>query len=973
MSTYVLHHVSKSFSIAGKQRVDAIKDISVSFPDRGLIFITGKSGAGKSTLLNLLGFFLTPDRGTLTFEGRDVSTLAPKQIREFRRQRIAFCFQNDNLDPDLSVFENILLAKAAPLRQARDPIIDLLASLGLTGFEKRKAYELSGGEQQRVAIARALWKGADILLADEPTGALDSGSAAIVFQHLKNVSRDHLVLVVSHDEEAARKYGDRCLTLKDGRIVSDQEKVPPVPLPKDKDTSLESIRLSRRVVLKMGLVPLKRKPFQGIFPALLIACSVVMACFSLGLGIGSTPKTLAGNILDSKARSLVLAQVDKKSEGSLGDYGSSAEDQSFANEAFGRPSVPLYSTWFLYTSTMGAFCERNPKSKELSAVEAMVQDCPTYGVEATTQNLVNLGISLAAGRLPENVNEIALPLCQYEIYQKDGYVYHDSSSVGDVLLEPSAIASPESFLAAGPLFSLPKIGVNPKIVGLVDTGFLASSYANSLANSSGFFETAAKQSYINELGHSLHRAIFLSSDLITVFKDSLSQFDTRETSGENSAVKVGGSTYFIGHIKKETEGGYVIPFKKDGNGIVLPLGAAGKATGDNLFSGPFYDWSAIVFPNLPNLDNIPALATLPGSQLFSGVNNHQTSVLSLSACTSYVKQYGLPSGSNLALLQAKANEVYSYLYQQGIIKKEIDFSDASNAGLLASYYAYDLASSGDRIGEATVASDYVPRPVFGSDGGMTITLNYLKALFSKTSVYPDVGVALHLVYENQEKTMQGVFAGVTLDSIDDFDIAVGDAFFEESRNFYPSGRYLGGYGAAMPDRSHLEALTKSYCECGVGESAKLIVCSALSCYDTLTLTFSSFSHLLFIIAIGLAVFAVLLVVLFAAISLRGKSKKAGLLCGLGAPLPLLYLYLAEEAFLVCLVGFIFGLIASGIVIPSFNLAFTKSTGILISLLGFPIGPSLLFLVALCLSLAAFLFIPVSKLIKESPSTLMKRD
>jgi hypothetical protein len=367
------------------------------------------------------------------------------------------------------------------------------------------------------------------------------------------------------------------------------------------------------------------------------------------------------------------------------------------------------------------------------------------------------------------------------------------------------------------------------------------------------------------------------------------------------------------------------------------------------------------------------LATLPGSQLFSGVNNHQTSVLSLSACTSYVKQYGLPSGSNLALLQAKANEVYSYLYQQGIIKKEIDFSDASNAGLLASYYAYDLASSGDRIGEATVASDYVPRPVFGSDGGMTITLNYLKALFSKTSVYPDVGVALHLVYENQEKTMQGVFAGVTLDSIDDFDIAVGDAFFEESRNFYPSGRYLGGYGAAMPDRSHLEALTKSYCECGVGESAKLIVCSALSCYDTLTLTFSSFSHLLFIIAIGLAVFAVLLVVLFAAISLRGKSKKAGLLCGLGAPLPLLYLYLAEEAFLVCLVGFIFGLIASGIVIPSFNLAFTKSTGILISLLGFPIGPSLLFLVALCLSLAAFLFIPVSKLIKESPSTLMKRD
>jgi putative ABC transport system permease protein len=113
---YELSHVSKSFVIAGKRRVDALKDVTIRFPDHGLVFIVGKSGAGKSTLLNLLGFFLKPDQGGFTYQGEKAASFSASKIRELRRDSIAFCFQNDNLDPDLSVFDNILLAKAAAMK-----------------------------------------------------------------------------------------------------------------------------------------------------------------------------------------------------------------------------------------------------------------------------------------------------------------------------------------------------------------------------------------------------------------------------------------------------------------------------------------------------------------------------------------------------------------------------------------------------------------------------------------------------------------------------------------------------------------------------------------------------------------------------------------------------------------------------------------------------------------------------------------
>ena len=790
---YELSHVSKSFVIAGKRRVDALKDVTIRFPDHGLVFIVGKSGAGKSTLLNLLGFFLKPDQGGFTYQGEKAASFSASKIRELRRDSIAFCFQNDNLDPDLSVFDNILLAKAAAMKAAEPKIHDLLISLDLKDFEKRKAYELSGGEQQRVAIARALWKDADVVLADEPTGALDSGSSAMVFSLLKAVAATRLVIVVSHDEQAARQYGDRLITLKDGRVISDEARGTLTVLPVPRNCQ-KPIHLPLKIVAKMGLAQLKRKPFQGILPALLLACSVLMACFSLGLGIGSTPATLAKNIEDSNANNLVLSQVAKMTAGNLEEYGCSALDQDFAEAALGQPCVPLYLT-VQNGDHDQTYYSHNPEAKKLNPLESIVQGEFTYAVMASSETLEQLHLSLAAGRLPANDQEIAIPLCQYEIFQSHGYVYHRPGSVDYPSLEAAEIATPEEFLKKEPYFALSHNNHELKIVGLVDTGYRKSAYPNDLKNTAGFFESAAKQAYTNELDHSLHRAGFVHASLIKKIADGVGGFYLDPTSEESIKVVAGDSSYRVGWTTKGS--GPAVTFRSDENAVYLPLGAAGQAFGDVSFQGPFYDWSAVSFPNLPSLDKIPTVPSLLGSVLLSDVNVHKTSVLSLSACTDFVKKNGLPNGDGLSQLRSRANEVYAYLYQKGIIAKPIDFRDSANADLLTSYYAYDLASAGDRLGDALLALGFTNGSIYGREAGIPITSSYLQNLFDAMGPVGDHAVKLALTYQGGSQKLEGVFAGVILDSFFTFDIAVGNTLYEACRNYYPSGRYIGGFASIM--------------------------------------------------------------------------------------------------------------------------------------------------------------------------------
>ena len=205
--------------------VKALDNVSLKFPEKGLVFVLGKSGSGKSTLLNVMGGLDTADSGEIIIKGKSSNDFSTGDFDSYRNTYLGFIFQEYNILEDFNVGANIALAlKLQGEKATDDKINEILEEVGLSGYGRRKPNELSGGQKQRVAIARALVKNPEIIMADEPTGALDSNTGIQVFDTLKKLSRDKLVIVVSHDREFAEEYGDRVIELKDGAVISDIEK-----------------------------------------------------------------------------------------------------------------------------------------------------------------------------------------------------------------------------------------------------------------------------------------------------------------------------------------------------------------------------------------------------------------------------------------------------------------------------------------------------------------------------------------------------------------------------------------------------------------------------------------------------------------------------------------------------------------------------------------------------------------------------
>jgi len=212
----------------------ALDDVSVQLHDKEFASIIGQSGSGKSTLLNMLGALDRPTRGSLLFQNKNLSQMNDLELAEFRNRNIGFIFQFHHLLPEFSALENVLLPtwieSGVADRKKENRAKELLALVGLEDRMKNMANNLSGGQQQRVSIARALINDPNLVLADEPTGNLDSDSTDQVYELLRNINRDlgMSFLIVTHDRHIAEK-SDRVIEMKDGRIVNDyktSEKLP---------------------------------------------------------------------------------------------------------------------------------------------------------------------------------------------------------------------------------------------------------------------------------------------------------------------------------------------------------------------------------------------------------------------------------------------------------------------------------------------------------------------------------------------------------------------------------------------------------------------------------------------------------------------------------------------------------------------------------------------------------------------------
>ena len=206
--------------------VKAMDEVSLVFPEKGMVFLLGKSGSGKSTLLNLLGGLDKYDSGEIIIKGVSSKNFAQKDFDSYRNTYVGFIFQDYNILEEFSVGANIGLALELQGKKAtNEEINSILGKVDLAGYGSRHPNELSGGQLQRVAIARALVKNPEIIMADEPTGALDSNTGRQVLDTLKKLSEEKLVIVVSHDREFAEKYADRIIELGDGKVISDVESV----------------------------------------------------------------------------------------------------------------------------------------------------------------------------------------------------------------------------------------------------------------------------------------------------------------------------------------------------------------------------------------------------------------------------------------------------------------------------------------------------------------------------------------------------------------------------------------------------------------------------------------------------------------------------------------------------------------------------------------------------------------------------
>ncbi len=223
-----VRNLTKVYKLKGKggeNNVVALNGVSVDFPDKGLVFLLGKSGSGKSTLLNTVGGLDTFDSGEIIIKGKSSKNFKQSDFDSYRNTFIGFIFQEYNILEEFTVGKNLSLALELQGKNPKKSEVNkLLDQVDLTGYYKRKPNQLSGGQKQRVAIARALIKDPEIIMADEPTGALDSNTGRQVMDTLKKLSQDKLVIIVSHDREFAEIYGDRVIELKDGKIIRDETK-----------------------------------------------------------------------------------------------------------------------------------------------------------------------------------------------------------------------------------------------------------------------------------------------------------------------------------------------------------------------------------------------------------------------------------------------------------------------------------------------------------------------------------------------------------------------------------------------------------------------------------------------------------------------------------------------------------------------------------------------------------------------------
>ena len=602
-----LQNLTKVYKTKSEDVV-ALNKVNLTFGETGMVFVTGKSGSGKTTLLNVVGGLDSFDGGDLIIKGKSFADFKQHDFDDYRNTFVGFVFQEYNLLDEMTVEKNISLAMELQGAKKRDvaKINKILEQVDLSGLNKRQPNELSGGQKQRVAIARALVKDPKIILTDEPTGALDTNSGVQVMNVLKELSKERLVIIVSHNIELAKAYADRIVEMKDGEIVRDytltrdeqSKKLRLKEMPEkvivrrgakltdadlkvlqsavehekeiqlvdennfffEKDTeNVETKQYSPEDAkfikgrlgivnnLSLGLSNLKIKPVRLIVTILL--CAIAFSVFGLfdTLSVYDEARLTANTLRNSNVPSIVMTSSMLEENGKEYNFNLSQELVDQLGEDTGLHFKGVYEISPI----------KPDETRSIANISKYYTTTRMSGVvEIADENeLSALGMSLKEGKLPEQYDEIAISSYYAWCIINWGYQGANLAINADNCNE----MQPSDLIKEDPIV-LTFNQKSYKIVGIIDVGALDEKYDGILED-----YASASQSLINEFENYVANSFNLYGFVKEGFVDNTYvlgktplQYKNPAYEYEFDAIDITNAQYFFNYKQLSEVGGLMM-------------------------------------------------------------------------------------------------------------------------------------------------------------------------------------------------------------------------------------------------------------------------------------------------------------------------------------------------------------------------------------------------------------------------------
>ena len=311
-----LINVSKVYNIESNKTVSILNNINFSFPEKGLFIIYGRSGSGKSTLLNLISGISKPSQGEIFFKNKNIKDFDENSKVDFFKNDIGIIFQNFNLINDLTVYDNLKITSI--IKQVSENTIDeYLKKYNLFQLKNKKVYLLSGGEKQRIALIRCLINNPSVVLADEPTGNLDYSNSKYIINELYNISKDRLVIVVTHNKDIIKNYNENIIQVKNGKIFYNNKQKNNVfdtnqNIYKNTSDKKENIKLNIKFIKFLTFKNIRKNLKNNIFSiiSLFISLVSILLIFSFKLGFNNNSSKLINSYQNSGT--FYISKIERK-------------------------------------------------------------------------------------------------------------------------------------------------------------------------------------------------------------------------------------------------------------------------------------------------------------------------------------------------------------------------------------------------------------------------------------------------------------------------------------------------------------------------------------------------------------------------------------------------------------------------------------------------------------------------------------